>query len=266
MHTNPHLDSTSSIAKMKSEIIVRNGSDNESRVQYPMQTTLKIFASILFVLFFMSGVVAEENPATEVVRGGRVTYKADALTFRILASRVYKEDAEIIERGEKTADRDIMDSTGKILLARWVPVAESEKDSFKDKDMVVREKGKTLEVLVKYNDGADITGEYLTYVGRGMGPQENPGIAFNFNAVGANKFLRLTGANLPDPADSKLKRHMGIIINGSLYCAPNIIGRIQGSGIITFSRRDTEEERKKLSREIDDLIGILHAVALPPEK
>jgi preprotein translocase subunit SecD len=226
-----------------------------------MKTTYSLFILCLLclVLPFTSGcgssgvIAAKEN--TE-----RVAYKADAFTLRILASRIYPEDAKIIEQGEKTTDTDIMDSTGKVLLARWVPVVESERDNFDNESIVRREREKMLEVLVKYNDGVDITGEYLTSVERTTRQHESLAIAFEFNPIGANKCARLTSANLPDPVDHKLKRHMGVIINDRLYCAPTIMARIQGSGIIEFSRKNSEEARKKLSQDIDVMIEKMRRV------
>jgi SecD/SecF fusion protein len=211
-------------------------------------------------------VVIPNAEKPEVDRIERVISESGALTFRILASRAYeKEDGEIIRRAETEPSRDILDSSGRV-LARWVPIFESEKDSFSDPDMVFRTRGKTLEALVKYNDGADITGEHLTYVGRGTGPKGGPGVSFNFNAVGANKCGRMTGANLPSPQQpDKFKRHMGIILNDSLYSAPVIKARIQNSGIIEFNVRHTEEARKQLDQDINELIGILQAGALPAE-
>ena len=209
-------------------------------------------------------VVIPHAEAAEVARIERVISESGALTFRILASRAYPEDETIIKRGLSEPTRDILDSTGRV-LARWVPIFESEKAGFGNADMVLRERGKTLEALVKYDDGVDITGEYLTRVGRGMGKNGGPGVSFNFNAIGANKCGRLTGANRPDPVQSRLVRHMGIILNDSLYSAPTIKDQIQGSGIIEFGLRETEEAQLKLNRDIDDLIGVLLAGALPAE-
>jgi len=210
-------------------------------------------------------VIIPHAEAAEVARIERVISESGALTFRILASRAYPQDAEIIRRGEAEHGRDILDHNGKV-LARWVPIFDSQKDDFlRNQDAVLRERGKTLEALVKYDDGVDITGEYLTNVGRGMGQKGNPGVTFNFNAVGANKCARLTGANLPDQVQDRLKRHMGIVLNDSLYSAPTIQSRISGNGIIEFNSGHTEAQRQKLNQDIEDLIGILHAGALPAE-
>ena len=210
-------------------------------------------------------IVIPHAEAAEVSRIERVVIESGALTFRILASRAYDDDAAIIHRGENEPGRDILDSTGKV-LARWVPIFESQQSDFVgNPDYVTRERGKAREALVKYDDGVDITGEYLTNVDRGVGPKGGPGVAFNFNAVGANKCGRLTRDNLPDPVQARLKRHLGIILNDSLYSAPVINSTIRDNGIIEFNAGHTDADRQRLNQDIQDLIDILHAGALPAE-
>ncbi|MDR3182130.1 MAG: protein translocase subunit SecD [Planctomycetaceae bacterium] len=210
-------------------------------------------------------VVIPHAEAAEVARIERVISESGALSFRILASKVYPQDADIIARAQDQQGSDILDSAGRV-LARWVPVFESEKESFLGgSDYILRQRGTATEALVLFNDGVDITGEHLTYVGRGMGENGSPGVSFNFNAIGENKFGRLTGANRPDPVQTNRQRHLGIILNDSLYSAPVIRNAIKGSGIIEFASRHTDEERAKLNQDIDDLISILDAGALPAE-
>jgi len=209
-------------------------------------------------------IVIPHAEAAEVARIRRVVSESGALTFRILASRAYPQDDYIIGRGESEPSRDILDASGRV-IARWVPIFDSQRSSFESPDFVIRERGRTLEALVKYDDGVDITGEHLTLVTRGMGRDGSPGVSFNFNAVGANKFGRLTSANLPDRVQDRLKRHLGIVLNDYLYSAPTIRSTIRDSGIIEFNAGHTEADRQRLNRDIDDLIGILHAGALPAE-
>jgi SecD/SecF fusion protein len=210
-------------------------------------------------------VIIPHAEAAEVARIERVISESGSLTFRILASRLYPQDASIITRGEKEPGRDVRDAAGK-LLARWVPVAEAEKDRFiGNPDIVTRQRRSVWEVLILFNDGVDITGEYLTQIGEGTGEKGDLGVSFSFNAAGANKFKRLTSANRPDSAQSRLKRQLGIILNDSLYSAPSIDAVIGEHGIITFTRRHTDEERLKLKQEINDLIQILTAGALPAD-
>ena len=210
-------------------------------------------------------IVIPHAEASEVARIERVVSESGALTFRVLASPAFADDDAIIKRGEAEAGRDILDTAGKP-IARWVPIFESQRSDFVgNPDYVLRERGKTLEALVKFDDGVNITGEHLTYVGRGIGPKGGPGVSFNFNAVGANKCGRLTSANLPDATQSRLKRHLGIVLNDYLYSAPVINSTIRDSGIIEFNAGHTESERKRLNQDIQDLIDILQAGALPAE-
>ena len=210
-------------------------------------------------------IVIPHAEAAEVARIERVVSESGALTFRILASRNYREDEEIIRRGEAEVGKDILDSDGKV-LARWVPVFDSQKSSFRESDIVLRERGKNLEALVKYDDGVDIHGEHLSSVGRGTGPNASPGVSFSFKAVGANKFGLLTSRNRPDSVQpDRFRRLLGIILNDHLYSAPRIKTTIRESGIIEFNAGHTDAERQKLNQDIDDLIGVLQAGALPAE-
>jgi len=211
-------------------------------------------------------IVIPHAEAAEVARIERVVSESGALTFRILASRAYPQDEEIIRQGEAETGREILNASGKV-LARWVPIFDSQKSSFTNIDFVIRggERGRPLEALVKYDDGVDITGEHLTLVTRGMGSDGSPGVSFNFDAIGSNKFGRLTNANRPDPVQSRLIRHLGIVLNDSLYSAPVIRTTIRDSGIIEFNAGQTDAERQRLNQDINDLIDILHAGALPAE-
>ncbi|MCL2006327.1 MAG: protein translocase subunit SecD [Planctomycetaceae bacterium] len=211
-------------------------------------------------------IVIPHAEQAEVARIERVISESGALTFRILASRAYTQDELIIERGLDAFRHNRLDiqDAGR-LTARWVPIFAGEEDSFRrNSDMVIEQRGDSLYALVKFDDGVDITGEYLTNVGRGMGRDARPGVSFQFNSIGSNKCGRLTTANRPDPANPRMQRHMGIILNESLYSAPTINEPIHGNGIITFGEHaHTDEARQRLNQNIDDLIGILHAGALP---
>ncbi|MDR0521393.1 MAG: protein translocase subunit SecD [Planctomycetaceae bacterium] len=217
-------------------------------------------------------VVIPHAEDAEVARIERVISESGALTFRILASRAYEKDADIIKRGEAESGRDVLDSAGRV-IARWVPVFDSQKSEFThNPDYVSRQRGSTknkeggiLEILVKFDDDANVTGEYLTYTGRGNGENGGPGVSFHFDAVGQNKFGRLTSANRPDPVQARLIRHLGIILNDNLYSAPVIRNTIRDAGIIEFSAGNTEEQRRQINQDIDDLISILDAGALPAE-
>lgn len=210
-------------------------------------------------------VIIPKAEDAEVDRIQRIISESGALTFRILASTLYPQDADIIERAKRETGREIRTGDG-TLLAQWTPVYDGEKGSFlNNPDIITRERRGQLEVLVLYNDGFDVTGKYLTLVNEGMDDSGNPGVSFEFNAIGENKFKRLTSANQPDSAQTRLRRQLGIILNDSLYSAPSINAVIGKRGIITFGRRSTQEEIRQLRKDIQDLINILNAGALPAD-
>ncbi len=211
-------------------------------------------------------VIIPNAEEAEVARIERVISESGALTFRILASRLYPQDSQIIAQAGKEPGRDIRDAAGR-LQARWVPVYESEKEQFVgNPDIVTRQRpDQSWDVLVLFNDGVDITGDFLSYIGPGMDDKGQQGVSFRFNTIGARKFQRLTTNNRPDSSQARLKRQLGIILNDSLYSAPSIDAVISASGIITFGSRHTAEARAQLQKDIADLIAILDAGALPAD-
>ncbi|MGL4595357.1 MAG: protein translocase subunit SecD [Thermoguttaceae bacterium] len=210
-------------------------------------------------------VIIPKAEDAEVARIQRVISESGALTFRILASPLFPADESLIEQANRETGTEIRDSSG-ALLARWVPVYEAESARFRsDTDVIKRDAADgQLEILVLFNDGVNVTGEFLTSVGRGMSEQGNPGVSFSFNSIGENKFTRLTAANKPNPAQpNRLIRRLGIILNDSLYSAPTIRTTIGAHGIIEFSKQATVEEQVRLNKDMDELISILDAGALP---
>ena len=211
-------------------------------------------------------VIIPEAEDAEVARIRRIISESGALEFRILASTNYTQDQSIIERAQRIDSRVIRDPFG-TRIAEWVPVDEQEgRNILGYYDVIKRERNGRYEVLVLYNDGCDVTGQYLNYVGRTMDENARPAIAFRFNTIGASKFGRLTSANRPNEAQpDRLKRYLGILMNDTLYSAPSINAVIRDSGIITFGQRHTAEEIRQLNRDIDELIAVLDAGSLPAE-
>ena len=211
-------------------------------------------------------VIIPEAEDAEVARIRRIISESGALEFRILASTNYEQDRSIIDRAQKTEGRVIRDASG-TRIAEWVPTDEKEARSvIATPDVIKRERNGRHEVLVLFNDGCDVTGQYLNNVGRGTDKDNRPGVSFHFNAIGESKFRRLTSKNRPDSAQpDRLKRQLGILMNDSLYSAPYINDVIGASGIISFGQRHTEAEIRQLSRDIDDLIAVLDAGSLPAE-
>ncbi|MDR1925400.1 MAG: protein translocase subunit SecD [Planctomycetaceae bacterium] len=204
---------------------------------------------------------------TEVQRIQKVISESGALVFRILASRAYAQDASIISSAEQTLESQVGEIRGTQgeLLAQWFPVYPDEEPQFRNNpEILTRVRNERLEVLVLCNDGEDVTGKYLSYVGRGESGLK-PGVTFNLNDVGAVKFGRLTFNNKPDSAQSSRKRLLGIILNEQLYTAPTLDAEISSRGIITFGQRTGKDALQKLDQDIEDLIRILNAGALPAE-
>jgi SecD/SecF fusion protein len=204
---------------------------------------------------------------TEVQRIQRVISESGALVFRIVASRAFAQDAHIISIAEPTIESQVSEirSTQGDLLAQWFPIYVGEENQFRySTEFLTRTRNNQLEVLVLCNDGEDVTGKYINDVGRGSNGVK-PGVTFNFNSAGAIKFGRLTANNLPDPAQPQRKRNLGIILNDQLYSAPGIESAISDHGIITFEPRPGKDGMKQLNNDIEDLIKILNAGALPVE-
>ncbi|MDR1478758.1 MAG: protein translocase subunit SecD [Planctomycetaceae bacterium] len=203
----------------------------------------------------------------EVQRIQKVISESGALVFRIVASRAYAQDTNIISLAEPTVNSsigEIRDTKGE-LMAQWFPVYEGEEAQFRGRqEFLTRERNGKLEVLVLCNDGEDVTGKYITDVGRGSNGVQ-PGVTFNFDAAGAMKFGRLTDKNAKDPAQPQRLRHLGIILNEQIYSAPSLESRISDHGIITFGPRSGKDGMETLNRDIEDLIKILHSGALPVE-
>ncbi|MDR3111121.1 MAG: protein translocase subunit SecD, partial [Planctomycetaceae bacterium] len=215
-------------------------------------------------------IIIPEAEDAEVARIRRVISESGALTFRILASRLYDtKDGEIIEK----ATRDEAKNQTEIringdIVARWVPVDEAERASFEGMGggVLSRHRSDVLEMLVLYNDGQDVTGQFLVPGGTERTIHKNqPAVGFQFNAIGEQKFKILTSSNLPLRGQAGMERHLGIVMNEQLYSAPIIESTIGDRGVITFGKRDNAADRAKLDRDINDLINILNAGSLPAE-
>jgi SecD/SecF fusion protein len=84
-----------------------------------------------------------------------------------------------------------------------------------------------------------------------------PSVSFSFNKAGAELFGTLTRKNIPTGSgseESQTKRHLAIVLDGLIMSAPTINSEIRDAGQITgtFTKR-----------EVDDLVNILRAGALP---
>ena len=106
-----------------------------------------------------------------------------------------------------------------------------------------------VDALVKV-DSQNVTGAYLSGASPGTSDAEMA-VDFSFNITGAKKFGELTRDNV---RPSGRKRRLGIILDGELLSAPNLLAVIRDRGQITgdFS-----------TEEVKWLVGVLDAGTLP---
>lgn len=185
-----------------------------------------------------------------------------SLEFRILASR--EDDASLVADG--LATEGIYVRLGDEIVARWVQLDDSPGNQAMDladrPEFAVREGmrgGKPIkEILVRMNDGQDVSGQFLSRASVGIDDKTgNPAVDFQFNHEGAERFGRLTADNLPDPARNRAS-HLAVILDGRVFTAPTINSVITDRGQIT-SPAYTDRERDKVQR----LVDVLNAGSLP---
>jgi preprotein translocase subunit SecD len=99
------------------------------------------------------------------------------------------------------------------------------------------------------NKVAGVTGRDLKTAGVTRDQNGRPAVSFNLNAAGAEKFGRLTEANI--------NRLLAIVLDGTVVSAPNINSRISDNGIITGGGAGFDPE------EARELALVLKSGALP---
>jgi SecD/SecF fusion protein len=117
-----------------------------------------------------------------------------------------------------------------------------------------REQGKRSEYFILLRDperGQKVTGADLENVRPGEDANGNPAIFFRLSQDGGERFFRLTSRNAPS---GDFLRHLAIILDGQVVSAPALRSPIQRDGQITGQFTD---------REVEDLVTILRAGALP---
>jgi SecD/SecF fusion protein len=178
------------------------------------------------------------------------------LEFRILAND--HDHPALIERAKAEPDsRRLRDNSGN-LLGWWVPVQEGKEKSVSSyKDIatrtVTRDDREVLEVLV-VKGPFDVTGAYLKRAVPDVNPHSGRDcVAFTLDATGGQRFGRLTESNLPDEAQG-VRRALGIMVDGELFSAPIIMGKVSEEAQITGDF--TQEEAQ-------DLADLLNAGSLP---
>ncbi len=174
------------------------------------------------------------------------------LEFRIVADRAWSDDGDIIERAMKLGPSEKLVMMGGKPRAEWVLYDE---DQFSDNEprYAQRVAGSRKEILVLL-DRWNVTGEYISNTSKSYGELGEPIVLFNFNSMGAGRFGKFTGENLPNAATPNVKRQLGILLDKRLISAPNLNSRISGSGQIEVGGDE---------KEVDYIVSILNAGSLP---
>ena len=108
-----------------------------------------------------------------------------------------------------------------------------------------REKIQSVDILLALQRNGtpyvDVKGADLARAKVGFGKSGNYEVEFTMTTGGAEKMLKLTGANQPDP-NSGFKRRMAILLDNVVLSAPNLNSPIRGEGVIqgSFTLKDVE--------------------------
>ncbi|MCC7476426.1 MAG: protein translocase subunit SecD [Pirellulales bacterium] len=181
--------------------------------------------------------------------------KLGQLEFRITADPTVPKDRTIIDLAKQAPPMQKEIKLGDAVVARWVPY---DVEAFGPVDstnfLVKRMAGDTAEALVLI-DPLNVTGDYLTRASSGFDEHGAPAVDFQFNSRGAQRFEKLTGQNLPNPANPDKKRNLGIILDNKLENAPSINSKISDRGQISGDRMT--------NREVELTVQVLDAGSLP---
>jgi preprotein translocase subunit SecD len=157
---------------------------------------------------------------TDVEQAKRVIKTTAQLSLKIVEDQADSREALLQAHGGKVPDNmEVVEGSG-------------------------RTPGKPVYYLVRKE--AVITGRDLKGARPGVGQNNEPIVQFSLNPTGAEKFKRATGANI--------NRYLAIILDGSVYSAPQIQSQIASDGQITG---------RFTAQEADELAKILNAGALP---
>ncbi len=220
-----------------------------------------------------------EADDAEVARLQRIISSSGQLKFRILASTSVPEESELIELAKKNIDSwnvilpKPAGKDGIILGGTWVPVDPTQMDSVAYPDLVLRESRlkvtdpdapkPTTDVLVlDLTPLYDVGGRDMAQKSEGVGEHGEPCIHFGMTSQGAVRLQHLT-ERYKAGADRARGRQMGIVMNDFLYSAPAINDTISRSGVITFGRDLSANDRTRIQKEVRDLIQVLNAGSLP---
>ncbi len=185
----------------------------------------------------------------------RSIYTAGILEFRITASPAFSAHREIIEQARKLPPgRNTLALDGE-KVAQWMPYNLDEFGPVEEEGgYVKRLAGQLPQILVLYNDGLNVIGDYLESAKASIDQTGRPSVAFTFDARGAYLFGQLTGRHIPNAAGQAYS--LGIVLDNRLLSAPSIQSKITSQGEITGG----------MGQEgVDFIVDILQAGSLPAQ-
>lgn len=197
-------------------------------------------------------IIIPEADADELERIERKISRAGTLEFRILANTT--DHPDVIRLAEDSTARQVR--RGEQVVALWVPLDENEDQTpiLNDPNLATRRTPDGKSEVLAMIDKQNVNGGYLRNATAQPDPSTGrPSVGFLFDSRGADLFYRLTSDNDKDPTTG-FERRLGILLDGSLYSAPNIESPIAERGQITGNF--TQEE-------VDDLVAVLQAGSLP---
>lgn len=201
----------------------------------------------LLVMVLVGGAaVAAEPPASRVDDSEFFQLRVVAMNARYAAAIKAAEAQQAKEHAaERPTPRDVKHPETGHVVARWIDVAPSAVQQFKDlKSAHTRSvqgvaEAPTLQVLViadKWNIGhADVAKAHGT-----LDDREAPTVAFEMTDLGGQKLSALTTAHLPNGG---AYYHLAVIVGDLAYTAPRIQSAISDRGLITgnFSVNEVEK-------------------------
>ena len=120
-----------------------------------------------------------------------------------------------------------------------------------------REKIQSVDILLALQRNGtpyvDVKGADLARAKAAFGKSGNYEVEFTMTTGGAEKMLKLTGTNQPDP-NTGFKRRMAILLDNEVLSSPNLNSPIRGEGVIQGSFT---------LKQVEFLVGILNAGSLP---
>jgi len=184
----------------------------------------------------------------DVTRVKRLVRQAGFLEFRIMADKVKDRDKANFDRIVKLKQEGKMPDDSRF---RWYPVKRGW-EWYKSPHgnlleawnwvYVVDPQTRTVEALVKVDDGQDVSGRDLAkaYASQAEG---QPVVSFSMRPQAAQRFAKLTS---PENRD----RQMGILLDGAIQSAPSLRATLSTGGII---------EGYTKTQELEEVVTVLNS-------